>query len=86
MEFIKIDDPRLDESYSFLFIFRKGDHIKTKIDPRLRGQITDGVFVGHLPAFVAASGDAYRKGRTLYEIKVSEKDFFVVADSEIEKQ
>ena len=85
MEFIKIDDPRLDESYSFLFIFRKGDHIKTKVDPRLSGQITDGVFVGHLPAFVGASADAYRKGRTLYEIKVSETDFFIVADSEIEK-
>jgi hypothetical protein len=52
----------------------------------LRGQITDGVFVGHLPAFVAAPADAYRKGRTLYEIKVSETDLFIVADSEIEKQ
>ena len=86
MEFIKIDDPRLDESYSFLFIFRKGDHIKTKVDPRLRGQITDGVFVGHLPAFIGASADAYRKGRTLYEIKVSETEVFIVVDSEIEKE
>ncbi len=86
MEFIKMDDPRLDENYSYMFIFKKGDHVKSKDDPRLNGEITDGVFVGELPAFIAASNDSYKKGRTLYEIKLNDKDFFIVADSEIVKK
>jgi hypothetical protein len=86
MEFIKMDDPRLDENFSFMFLFKKGDHVKSKDEPRLRGEITDGVFVGELPASITASNDSYKKGRTLYEIKLDEKDHFIVADNEIEKE
>ena len=86
MEFIKIDDPRLDENYSFLFTFRVGDRVKTKFDSRLRGEISDGVYVGEFPAFVAASDESYKKGKTLYEVKTSETDAFIVADSEIEQE
>ena len=85
MEFIKIDDPRLDENYSFFFTYKKGDRVKGKNNSALKGQISDGVYVGEFPAHVAAADDAYRKGRTLYEIKVRESEVFVVADNEIEK-
>lgn len=86
MEFIKMDDPRLDENYSYLFIFKKGDQVKSKDNPRLNGEIVDGVFVGEFPAFIAASNDSYKKGRTLYEIKLNENDFFIVAGNEIVKK
>jgi hypothetical protein len=86
MEFITMDDPRLDENFSFMFLFKKGDHVRTKGEPRLRGEITDGVFVGELPASITASNDSYKKGRTLYEIKLSGTDRFIVADNEIEKE
>ena len=85
MKLIKMDDPRLDENYSYMFIFKKGDHVRTKDDPNLGGEITDGVFVGEFPAHVGASGGTYNKGRTLYEIKLNEKDVFIVADSEVVK-
>jgi hypothetical protein len=85
MDFIKMDDPRLDENFSFMFLFKKGDRVKSKDDERLRGEITDGVFVGELPAHVNTSDENYKKGRTLYEIKLNGKDSFIVADNEIEK-
>jgi hypothetical protein len=86
MEFIKIDDPRLDENFSFMFLFKRGDRVRTKDDARLRGEITDAAFVGELPASITGANDSYKKGRTLYEIKVADKDRFIVADSEIEKE
>ena len=86
MEFIKMDDPRLDENYAAMFVFKKGDHVKAKDDPSLRGEVTDGVFVGEFPSRVTGSHDSYKKGRTLYEIKLTEKDFFIVADSEVVKE
>jgi hypothetical protein len=86
MEFIKMDDPRLDENFSFMFLFKKGDRVKSKDEPRLKGEITDGVFVGELPASITASNDSYKKGRTLYEIQLGDQQHFIVADSEIEKE
>ena len=85
MEFIKMDDPRLDENFSFMFLFKKGDRVKSKDEPRFKGEITDGVFVGELPASITASTDTYKKGRTLYEIKLNDQQHFIVTDNEIEK-
>jgi len=34
-----MDDPRLDENFSFLFVFKKGDAVARKDDPSLRGEI-----------------------------------------------
>jgi hypothetical protein len=85
MEFIKMDDPRLDENFSFMFLFKKGDRVKSKDEPRWRGEINDGVFVGELPASITASNDSYKRGRTLYEIKLSDQEHFIVAANEIEK-
>jgi hypothetical protein len=84
MQFIKIDDPRLDENYSFFFTFKKGDQVKGKDNRALKGEISDGVYVGEFPAHVAVADDAYRKGRALYEVKMRENEVFVVADNEIE--
>jgi hypothetical protein len=83
MDFIKIDDPRLDETFSFLFSFKKGDVVTWKDDPSLKGEVKDGVFVGQLPAH--ASDDVYRKGRTLYQIKLRESEFYIAAETELEK-
>jgi hypothetical protein len=85
MQFIKIDDPRLDENYSFFFTYKKGDLVKGKNNRGLKGEISDGVYVGEFPAHVAAADNAYRKGRTLYEIKIRESEVFVVTDNEIER-
>jgi hypothetical protein len=83
MNFIKMDDPRLDESFSFIFSFKKGDHVAWRDEPSLRGEITDGVFVGELPAH--AGDDVYQKGRTLYEIRLDENESAIAAETEIEK-
>lgn len=48
-----------------------------------RGEIRDGVFVGQWAAHVA--DDAYRKGRTLYEIKVRDAELYIAAETELEK-
>jgi hypothetical protein len=71
MDFIKIDDPRLDESYSFLFAFKKGDLVKTRNEPSLHGKITDGVYVGEIPK---VARDVKARGKTLYEITLSDND------------
>ena len=71
MDFIKIDDPRLDESYSFLFAFKKGDLVKTRTEPSLHGRITDGVYVGEIPK---VARDVKARGKTLYEITLSDTD------------
>ena len=65
--------------------FQKGDRVKSKDEPRFKGEITDGVFVGELPASITASTDTYKKGRTLYEIKLNDQQHFIVTDNEIEK-
>lgn len=85
MEFIKMDDPRLDESFSFLFSFKKGDFVKWKADPSLKGEIRDGVFVGEFPAHVAATDEVYRKGRALYEVKLPESQIYIATEAELEK-
>lgn len=69
MDFIKIDDPRLDESYSFLFAFKKGDVVETRTEPPLHGKITDGVYVGEIPK---VARDVKPRGKTLYEITLSD--------------
>ena len=38
VETVKIDDPRLDESFSFLFVFRKGDVVVSRENRALRGR------------------------------------------------
>lgn len=83
MDFIKMDDPRLDESFSFVFSFKKGDYVGWKDEPLLTGEITDGVFVGELPAH--AGDDVYQKGRTLYQIKLDGSKSAIAAETEIEK-
>ena len=40
MDCVKMDDPRLDESFSLLFVFKKGDTVARKDDPSLRGEDT----------------------------------------------
>ena len=47
VEAVKIDDPRLDESFSFLFVFRKGDIVVNRENRTLRGRINDGVYLGN---------------------------------------
>jgi len=83
MDFIKIDDPRLDESFSFLFSFKKGDLVEWKDEPSLKGEVTDGVFVGEFPAH--AGDDVYQKGRTLYQIRLQGNDCHITAETEIKK-
>ena len=67
MDIIRIDDPRLDESFSFLFAFRKGDAVLIKGQLGSRGEITDGVYIGDFPKHVA--GVLNPRWLTLYEVK-----------------
>ena len=83
MDCVKMDDPRLDESFSFLFVFKKGDAVERKDDPSLRGKIRDGVYVGEFPK--AAAVRINSRGKTLYEIAVSEEVLYVVDQLEIQK-
>ena len=39
VETVKIDDPRLDESFSLLFVYRKGDVVVSRDNRAFRGQI-----------------------------------------------
>jgi hypothetical protein len=82
MDFIKIDDPRLDESYSFLFAFRKGDVVSTRTEPALHGKITDGIYVGTLPKIAA---DVNARGRTLYEITPLDEPAYIVDEDDIKR-
>lgn len=78
-----MDDSRLDETFSMLFAFRRGDVVATKTKPSLRGTITDGVYVGELPKHVR---DVKATGKTLYEITtIADSSIYVVEESEIEK-
>jgi hypothetical protein len=83
METVKIDDPRLDESFSFLFGFQKGDLVVSRDNRSLRGQINDGVYVGDFPS--RAGGSLNPRGKTLYEIKLSGEVFQIVDEKDIEK-
>jgi hypothetical protein len=83
VETVKIDDPRLDEIFSFLFAFRKGDLVVSRKSPVLRGKINDGVYVGEFPA--RAAGTLNPKGKTLYEIQLPGKALQIVDEKEIEK-
>ena len=83
MDCVKMDDPRLDESFSFLFIFKKGDTVVRKDDPSLRGKIKDGVYVGEFPK--AAAGKINPRGKTLYEVAVSNDVLYVVDQLDLER-
>jgi hypothetical protein len=82
MEFIKMDDPRLDESFSFLFAFKKGATILKKDDRSLRAEISDGVYIGEFPK--PAAGVIRSRGKTLYEIKLPDAVVEIVDETEIE--
>lgn len=82
MEVIKIDDPRLDEMFAFMFSFRKGDAVVISAES-LRGEIDDGVYIGEFPKHVA--GELKTRGVTLYEIKLPDGAVRIVEEKEIEK-
>jgi hypothetical protein len=82
MDFIKIDDPRLDESYALLFAFRKGDSVSTQTEPILHGKITDGIYVGEVPKIAA---DVNSRGRTLYEITPADGPAQIVEECDIKR-
>ena len=78
-----MDDPKLDESFSFLFAFRRGDVVVIKDNRRLRGEVNDGIYVGEVPG--RATGELKERGKTLYEIKLPGELFRIVDEQEIEK-
>ena len=83
MDCVKMDDPRLDEAFSFLFAFKKGDTVTSKDDPSVHGQIRDGVYVGEFSK--TAAGRINPRGKTLYEIAVSDELLYVLDQSDIQK-
>lgn len=83
METVKIDDPRLDESFAFLFVFRKGDVVVNRENRTLRGRINDGVYLGAFPTRTA--GALNPKGKTVYEVKFSDEILQILDEKEIEK-
>jgi hypothetical protein len=83
MDCVKMDDLRLDESFSFLFVFKKGDAVARKDDPSVRGKIRDGVYIGEFPK--AAAGKINSRGKTLYEVAVSNDVLYVVDQLDLEK-
>jgi len=83
MDCVKMDDPRLDESFSLLFAFKKGDAVARKNEPTLHGEIRDGVYVGEFPK--AAAGKINSRGKTLYEVAISNDVLYVVDQSDLEK-
>jgi hypothetical protein len=82
MKTIKMDDPRLDESYSFLFAFKKGDTITKKGEPAIKGEIVDGIYVGEMPG--AKTGAPHARGKTLYEIKLRDEALHVIDENDVE--
>ena len=83
VETVKIDDPRLDESFSFLFVFRKGDIVVNRENRTLRGRINDGVYLGEFPS--RAAGALNPKGKTVYEVKFPDDILQIFDEKEIEK-
>jgi hypothetical protein len=83
METVRIDDPKLDENFSFLFAYRKGDVVVNKENRHLRGHVNDGVYVGDVPN--RAAGKLNPRGKTLYEIKFPGEVFQIADEKEIEK-
>ena len=83
MDIIRIDDPRLDESFSFLFGFRKGDAVVIKRQRSSRGEINDGVYVGDFPKHVA--GVLHPRGMTLYEVKGANDLLQIIEEKDLEK-
>ena len=83
VETVKIDDPRLDESFSFLFIFRKGDVVVDRDNRSRRGHINDGVYLGEFPSH--AGGALNPKGRAVYEVKFPGEVLQILDEKEIEK-
>ena len=83
VETVKIDDPRLDESFSFLFVFRKGDVVVNRENRTRRGRINDGVYLGEFPSH--AAGSLNPKGKTVYEVKFPGEVLQIFDEKEIEK-
>ena len=83
METIKIDDPRLDESFAFMFLLRKGDAVVVKSQNSVRGKINDGVYVGEFPKHVA--GDINPRGITLYEVTLDDDSIQILEEKELQK-
>lgn len=83
METIKIDDPRLDESFAFMFLLRKGDAVVVKSQNSVRGKINDGVYVGEFPKHVA--GDIKPRGITLYEVSLEDDSIQILQEKELQK-
>ena len=83
MEAIKMDDPRLDESYSFLFAFRKGDVIVKKDQRTVHGVVVDGVYVGEVPG--PNAGAVHPRGKTLYEIKMRDQELYIIDENDAER-
>ena len=83
METIKIDDPRLDESFAFMFQLRKGDTVVLKSQKSLRGKVSDGVYIGEFPKHVA--GEIHPRGITLYEIRLADESTQIVEEKELQK-
>ena len=83
METIKIDDPRLDESFAFMFLLRKGDAVVVKSQNSVRGKINDGVYVGEFPKHVA--GDINPRGITLYEVTLEDDSIQILEEKELQK-
>ena len=83
METIRIDDPRLDESFAFMFQLRKGDAVLLKSQNSLRGKVNDGVYVGEFPKHVA--GEIKPRGITLYEIKLADDSIQILEEKELQK-
>lgn len=83
METIKIDDPRLDESFAFMFLLRKGDAVVVKSQNSVRGKINDGVYIGEFPKHVA--GDINPRGITLYEVTLEDDSIQILEEKELQK-
>jgi hypothetical protein len=84
MEAVKMDDRRLDESYTFLFAFKKGDTIVKKGEREVRGEILDGVYVGEFPG--PNAGHVHPRGKTLYEIKLRDGALHILDETEVERE
>jgi hypothetical protein len=83
VETVKIDDPRLDESFSFLFVFRKGDVVVNRENRAVRGLINDGVYLGEFPN--RAAGALNPRGKTVYEVKFPDEVLQIFDEKDIEK-